>query len=111
MRLSFIFAGFLGGLLSTSAIAATCNQASRSDDIVLMRCSVDSTSETWIAAAKQACGEDKSCNVWFWHHGVELPKAAPLKDIDLPKNLTSKALAVWANDSSSLLTLKNAKTH
>lgn len=110
MRLLFIL-GLLICLLSTRAIAATCDQASRSDDIVLMSCSVDSTSETWMAAAKQACGDDKSCNVWFWPHGVELPKKAPLKDIDLPKNLTSKAVAVWANDSSSLVTLKKIKTN
>ncbi len=111
MRLPLFVASILGSLLSISAIAATCDQASRSENIVLMSCSLDSNSEAWIDAAKQACGEDKTCNVWFWHRGVELPKTAPLKDIDLPKNLTSKAVAVWANDSSSLVTLKKIKTN
>lgn len=92
-------------------MAAECAQASRSGNIVLMTCSLDATTETWTQAAKQACGDDKSCNVWFWQRGVQLPKIAPLTDIELPKSLTSKALAVWANDSNSLLTLKKIQPH
>lgn len=111
MRATLIPMGILCTSLSTFATATECEEASRSDAIILMNCSADSTSETWVNAAKNACGDDKSCNVWFWPKGIELPTTAPLTDVELPKSLTSKALAVWANDSSSLLTLKTIKTN
>lgn len=108
MRATIIVMGILCSCSSTFAAATECTQASRSDNIVLMRCSADATSETWVEAAKKACGNDKSCNVWFWPKDVELPETAPLTDTELPKSLTAQALAVWANDSSSLLTLKKS---
>lgn len=108
MRITF-FVGILSSFITASAMAAECTVASRSDNIVLMNCSADSTSETWVSSAKKACGDDLSCNVWIWRDDVQLPKTAPMKDTEIPKALTSTALAVWANDSGNLLTLKNLK--
>lgn len=85
---------------------ANCELVSRSADVVLMHCDKASDTEVMVAAAKNECGDDTSCNVWFWNSDVALPEVAPEKDIGLPKTLTSSALAVWANDSASLLTLK-----
>lgn len=93
----------------TQTWAADCNVVSRSSQLVLMQCDASSDRNVWLAAAKTVCESDQRCNVWFWPAGVRLPAVAPSRDQDLPRHLTSQALAVWANDSSSLLELKAAK--
>lgn len=108
MRVTF-FIGLLSSFTAVSAIAAECTVAARSENIVFLSCSADSVSETWVESAKKACGDDASCNVWIWKNDVKLPATAPLTDAEIPKALTSTALAVWANDSANLLTLKNVK--
>lgn len=96
----------VAGACVCSQVVADCKLASRSADVVLMQCAQVSDTEVMVAAAKKECGDDASCNVWFWNSDIALPEVAPEKDVGLPKALTSSAVAVWANDSSSLLSLK-----
>lgn len=96
----------VSGVCVCMQVAANCELVTRSADVVLMHCTQESDSELMVSAAKKECGEDERCNVWFWNSDVVLPEVAPEKDEGLPKSLTSSALAVWANDSASLLTLK-----
>lgn len=96
----------VAGACVCSQVVADCKLVSRSADVVLMHCTQESDTEVMVAAAKKECGEDARCNVWFWNSDVALPEVAPEKDVGLPKTLTASALAVWANDSASLLTLK-----
>jgi hypothetical protein len=96
------------GFFSTAVLAA-CEQKSRSEDVILMQCQVVPSEDILKQAGQDACGEDASCNVWFWGGEIVLPQAAPAKDSDLPKALASQALAVWVNDSKSLLQLRKVK--
>ena len=107
-KLSVYVLGF--GLLGCSAaVLAECELKSRSDDVVLMQCSALPSDDDFKKVGQDACGDDSMCNVWFWGAGVNLPESAPEKDSDLPKSLSSQALAVWVNDSGSLLKLKKVK--
>ena len=107
MRLNSMFALItILGLLISAQVAAECERVNRSDNVVLMSCAQVVDAEAMVAVAKEECGEDKTCNVWFWSSEVGLPDTAPATDAELPTALTSKALAVWANDSGSLMTLK-----
>jgi len=89
--------------------AAECHLVSRSAQLVLMQCDTSSDRDVWRATAKTVCESSQRCNVWFWPVGVNLPAVAPSRDQDLPRHLTSKAMAVWVNDSTSLLELKAIK--
>lgn len=106
MRKHYITIGVLTLSLVAPSVLATCKIASRSDNLVLMNCAVSTTSKEWVEASKLACDKDTTCNVWIWGEETLLPTTAPKTDSEIPKSLTSKALAVWANDSASLLTLK-----
>lgn len=98
------------GLLGCSvAVLAECELKSRSNDVILMQCSASPSDDDFTKVGQDACGDDSACNVWFWGAGVDLPENAPEKDSDLPKSLSSQALAVWVNDSGSLLKLKKVK--
>ncbi len=105
------FVYILGYALLGCSVAASadCEVKSRSENVVLMQCSTDSSEDVLKESGQQACAEDVSCNVWFWGKDVALPESAPTKDSDLPKALTSQAIAVWVNDSESLLQLKKVK--
>lgn len=90
-------------------VHASCEEQSRSENLVLMNCergvSVDVLKET----GRNVCGDDQTCNVWFWEDRKDIPAVAPLLDSELPKSLASSATAVWVNDSDSLLQLKKVK--
>jgi len=91
---------------SVAVHANECKLVSRSKDVALMQCSKDAHQDTWVASAKAICLDDSRCNVWIWPTEVQLPEQAPDTDMELPKSLTSQALAVWANDTATLLQLK-----
>lgn len=96
----------LAGITPCVDALANCELVRRSEDVVLMHCQEATATETLVEAGKKVCGDDTRCNVWFWNSDVTLPESAPETDVELPKTLTSQALAVWANDSESLLTLR-----
>lgn len=106
MNLQKCFLAICVCCLSVAVNANECKLVSRSNDVALMQCSKDAHQDRWVASAKAICLDDSRCNVWIWSTDVQLPQQAPDTDIELPKSLTSQAIAVWANDTATLLQLK-----
>lgn len=102
----------LGVLLMSGPTAAApqapaaCAVTQRSEAVVLMLCPPAQTEVTWRAAALKACEGKQRCNVWIWDDAAHLPANAPATDAELPKTLTAKAVAIWAQDSQSLVSLR-----
>jgi hypothetical protein len=94
---------------STPAIASACTVKASSPAVALMYCLPQTDEKTWIEAAKSACEPGKSRNVWIWDDLNKMPANAPQTDAELPKSSTSAAVAVWINDSASLMKLKKAR--
>lgn len=92
-----------------AAASSSCAVKNRSDAVVLMLCPAGQTDVTLRAAAAKACESKTRCNVWIWDDAALVPETAPATDAELPKDRTGKAVAVWANDSQSLVSLRKAK--
>jgi hypothetical protein len=88
--------------------AADCRVKSRSDAVIVMVCPSTSDAAKWQAQATSACGEKKFCNVWIWNDADIAPAKAPTSDADMPKEAAKRAVAIWANDSSSLIKVRAA---
>jgi hypothetical protein len=58
------------------------------------------------AAGEKACGEARMCNAWIWDDAEKAPKDAPAADADLEPQYVGEAVAVWANDSRSLMLIE-----
>ena len=86
-----------------------CYTKDKSETIVLLVCSNDSHEAQWKNAGKAACESKNRCNAWIWGNPADVPDEAPLQDVMLPKNKTAKALAVWVNDSQSLIKINKTK--
>lgn len=106
--------------LATSALAMAspstghaaqddCTVKSRSSAVVLMHCKANLAETVWVEAAKAACEPDKACNVWIWEDLSKIPQTAPHTDTDLPRSATGAAVAVWINDTASLMRLKKLR--
>lgn len=93
----------------TSTGTSTCTVKASSPAVALMYCPSQTDEKTWIEAAKAACEPGKARNVWIWDDLSKMPASAPQTDAELPKSATSAAVAVWVNDSSSLMKLKKAR--
>ncbi|XVJ68343.1 MAG: hypothetical protein HEQ39_00860 [Rhizobacter sp.] len=106
----FFLSASLWSSLVTAAPQATqsCNVTQRSEAVVLMLCPPAQNEVTWRAAALKACEGKQRCNVWIWDDATNLPATAPATDAELPKSLTAKAVAIWAQDSQSLVALRKA---
>jgi hypothetical protein len=101
------------GLMSGHAAAApqvpqSCAVTQRSEAVVLMLCPPAQTEVVWRAAAVKACEGKQRCNVWIWDDAAHVPTTAPATDAELPKAQTAKAVAIWAHDSQSLVSLRKA---
>lgn len=91
------------------ASATTCSVQARSESVVLMHCPSQLGEKTWIEAAKAACMNNQQCNVWIWDDRNKMPKTAPKTDADLDKKHTAAAVAIWINDSQSMMKLKKVR--
>lgn len=110
--LAMLLAALLAALCAMPATAQAqekpdCEVRDRSDELVLMVCKPGSPPTQWRSAAQAACGEEgKRCNVWIWSSTADAPAKAPKTDAEIPKQHSAKAIAVWANDSQSLLQIR-----
>ncbi len=86
--------------------AGECTIKARSDAVVIMVCPVRSTADTWRVAGEAACESKQLCNAWVWDNNAKAPDKAPATDAELPKSSSSAAVAIWVNDSKSLVKLK-----
>lgn len=85
-----------------------CKTKSTSQAVVILVCPENASSDVWRAAGEAACGQKLACNAWVWDDHAKAPGTAPVTDADLPKKAAAQAVAVWINDSKSLMTLKKA---
>jgi len=83
-----------------------CKIKVRSDAVVILVCPSASTADVWRAAGQAACGPKLFCNAWVWDDNAKAPDTAPVTDAEIPKSATTQAIAIWVNDSKSLVTLK-----
>jgi hypothetical protein len=97
------------GASGANANPSECVVKSRSEGVVLMHCKTNLEDKAWVEAAKAACQPGKACNVWIWDDLARMPTTAPKTDAELPKSATGAAVAVWINDSGSLMKLKKVK--
>ena len=74
--------------------------------MVLMFCPGQLNEKAWIEAGKSACGLGQLCNVWIWDDRSKMPGTAPNTDAELSKKHAGAAVAIWVNDSQSLMKLK-----
>lgn len=83
-----------------------CTVKTRGATVLVMVCPAASDSSVWRAAGEAACGAAQRCNVWVWDDASKAPATAPASDADLPKAAAGAAVAIWVNDSKSLVSLK-----
>ncbi len=84
----------------------TCEVADRSSTVVLLACPAGLAPEALRQAGTAACLMRTQCNAWIWTDRTKMPKTAPAVQADLPESARAHAIAIWANDSQSLLTLR-----
>jgi hypothetical protein len=91
--------------------AGECSIKARSNAVVILVCPPLSNAENWRVAGSAACESKQFCNAWVWDDSGKAPNKAPATDADLPKNSSGAAVAIWVNDSKSLVTLKKVGAH
>ncbi len=112
---NLLFAACLIGLTQLSYSqpkkqVGECTVKARSDAVVIMVCPVRATADTWRVAGEAACESKQLCNAWVWDNNAKAPEKAPATDAELPKSSSSAAVAIWVNDSKSLVKLKKTNT-
>lgn len=95
-------------LQAAPADASSCKVRSRSEAVVVMVCTGGFDAPAVQAAAAEACGSRQACNVWIWDAESRAPVQAPKSDAELDKSKAAQAIAVWANDSKSLMRIRSA---
>lgn len=88
--------------------AGDCTIKARSDAVVILVCPAFSKAEVWRRAGEAACETKQVCNAWVWDDSAKAPDKAPKIDSQLSKINSVEAVAIWVNDSKSLMTLKKA---
>ncbi len=95
-------------LAQEAIMAGKCAVRASSGTVVVLICANSAKPDTWREAGIQACKDRSECNAWVWDDAEKAPLKAPAKDAELPKSATAEAVAIWVNDSKSLVTLKKA---
>lgn len=86
-----------------------CALKDRSSAVAVVVCEPDAEDSVWREAGLAACGTDPECNVWIWASEEAAPDSAPDTDTGLGEQYTATAVAVWVNDSQSLIALNRAR--
>lgn len=110
---NFLFVIFFGALMQfthaqSEKTAGECSVKARSNAVVILVCPPLSNAEQWRISGSAACDTKQFCNAWMWDDNAKAPDKAPATDADLPKSSSGAAIAIWVNDSKSLITLKKA---
>ncbi|CAH1387212.1 conserved exported hypothetical protein [Candidatus Nitrotoga sp. M5] len=92
-----------------AATSKQCTVKDRSESLVIMVCPPHFDNTAWKDAGKAACVSALMCNVWIWEDAAKAPNKAPATDSDLPKSHVATAVAIWVNDSESLISLRKVK--
>lgn len=86
--------------------ASTCEVIDRSSTVVLMLCPPGLPAEALREAGSAACLMRTHCNVWIWADRQQVPQKAPAVQADLPESARRHAVAIWVNESQSVVTLR-----
>lgn len=100
--------GFPTLIYATEGMPAQCTVKNHSETMVVVVCQPGLEQMVWSKAGRQACGPRTQCNAWIWDDTKKAPDVAPLADANLAPQQSASAVAVWANDSQSLLVIKSA---
>ncbi|SEO17461.1 hypothetical protein SAMN05216404_1134 [Nitrosospira multiformis] len=104
----FMFMG-VSALADPVAPSSQCTIRDRNDTIVILVCAPGGNPESWRDAAQAACGSTLMCNAWIWDDPSKAPVKAPATDSDMPKGQAVAAIAIWVNDSNSLISLQRVR--
>ncbi len=86
--------------------AGACEIVDRSSAVVLLACPANLLPEALRQAGVAACGMYIQCNAWIWTDKTKMPTKAPVTQAELPESFRANAIAIWDNESQSLLTLR-----
>jgi hypothetical protein len=88
---------------------AACWVRSRSSQWVVLICTPDAGEQVWRVRSQAACADQSRCNVWIWEQPAKAPESAPSTDADITLLQASAALALWINESQSLVKLRGRR--
>ena len=97
------------GASEAASEKSRCKVLSAEGSIRVVVCPKGLDQEGLRRAGVEACGVVKYCNAWIWDSEEKAPKYSPRIDSDLAQEDVGNAVAVWANDSTSLLKLEKVK--
>jgi hypothetical protein len=89
--------------------ATRCSVRSQSEAVAVVVCPPGLKEAALGEAGKRACGSRVVCNAWIWDDGSKAPRVAPASDAEIQKAVAASAVAVWANDTQSLLLIRPAR--
>lgn len=108
----------LGGLVLMLAVAGSaaagdaklgksqCSVRDAEGSIRVLICPPGLDQQAHRVAGEEACGARVMCNAWIWDSADKAPKNVPSKDADIRPEDAGNAVAVWANDTKSLMLIR-----
>jgi hypothetical protein len=97
----------LFGMVSARATGpASCSVKVRSTQVIVLICTPDAGDPVWRVRSQAACADQSRCNVWIWDEPAKAPELAPGSDAAIPKYQADAAVAVWINESQTLIRLQ-----
>jgi len=109
---------FLGGLVVMLAVAGSaaaedakprksqCSVRDGEESIRVLICPPGLDEQAYRLAGEEACGAQLMCNAWIWDSADKAPKNVPKKDSDIDPKAAGNAVAVWANDTKQLMSIR-----
>ena len=82
---------------------AICWIKARSSQWVVLICTPDAGEQVWRVRSQAACADQSRCNVWIWDQPAKAPEFAPPRDVDVFRFQGEAAVAVWINESQTLI--------
>ena len=88
---------------------AICSVRVRSPQLVVLICTPDAADQVLRVRSQAACAEQGRCNVWIWDQPAKAPDAISLNDFGISPFQVNAAVAVWINESQTLIRLQARK--
>ena len=88
---------------------AICTVRVRSAELIVLICSRDAGDQVWRARSQVACAAQSRCNVWIWEDPAKAPEVAPASDTQIVPSQSDSAVAVWINESQTLVKLRGRR--
>ena len=82
---------------------AICSVRARSTQLIVLICTPNAGDQVWRVRSQAACADQSRCNVWIWDQPAKAPEFAPVSDAQISRFQADAAVAVWINESQTLL--------